>query len=88
MKIQMKNVAFLLVAMLMIFARSMSAQTVIYVQGNVSDLNGNPIAYQDVYLSDDTTSMNMAIAITDVNGDYFGTLTTLSNQGILFVAKL
>tara|TARA_B110000003_G_scaffold275165_1_gene317015 strand:+ start:3636 stop:3788 length:153 start_codon:yes stop_codon:yes gene_type:complete len=50
MKIQMKNVAFLLVAMLMIFARSMSAQTVIYVQGNVSDLNGNPIAYQDVYL--------------------------------------
>ena len=86
MKIQMKNVAFLLVAMLMIFARSMSAQTVIYVQGNVSDLNGNPIAYQDVYLSDDTTSMNMAIAITDVNGDYFGTLTTLSNQGILFVA--
>ncbi|MDC3305806.1 PKD domain-containing protein [Flavobacteriales bacterium] len=86
MKIQMKNVAFLLVAMLMIFARSMSAQTVIYVQGNFSDLNGNPIAYQDVYLSDDTTSMNMAIAITDVNGDYFGTLTTLSNQGILFVA--
>lgn len=83
---KMKNVIFLLVAVLMIFARSMSAQTVIYVQGNVSDLNGNPIANQDVYLSDDTISMNMAIAITDVNGDYFGTLTTLSNQGILFVA--
>jgi len=86
MKTQMKNVAFLLVVMLMIFARSMSAQTVIYVQGNVSDLNGNPIANQDVYLSDDTTSMNMAMAITDVNGDYIGTLTTLYNQGILFVA--
>ena len=86
MKIQMKNVVFLLVAVLMIFARSMSAQTVIYVQGNVSDLNGNPIANQDVYLSDDTTSFNLSMAITDVNGDYIGTLTTLTNQGILFVA--
>ena len=81
----LKNGALLLVAILMIFARSMTAQTVVYVQGNVSDLNGNPIAYQDVYLMDDTTSWNMAIATTDVNGDYIGSLTTLTPQGILFV---
>jgi PKD repeat protein len=81
----LKNTAWLLVIVLMIFARSMSAQTVVYALGNVSDLNGNPIAYQDVYLSDDTISMNMAMATTDVNGDYIGMLTTLTNQGILFV---
>ena len=86
MKTQMKNVVFLLVIMLMIFSRSISAQTVLTIQGNVSDLTGNPIANQDVYFSDDTTSMNMAMAITDVNGDYTGVLTTLLSQGILFVA--
>ena len=85
MRTQIKNVVFLLVVMLMIFARSISAQSVLTIQGNVSDLTGNPIANQDVYFSDDTTSMNMAMAITDVNGDYTGVLTTLLSQGILFV---
>ena len=85
MRTQIKNVVFLLLVMLMIFARSISAQSVLTIQGNVSDLTGNPIANQDVYFSDDTTSMNMAMAITDVNGDYTGVLTTLLSQGILFV---
>jgi len=85
MKVQLKTVAILLVVGLMIFARSLSAQTVIYVQGNVSDLNGTPIANQLVYFSDDTTSANMAMATTDVNGDYFGTIATLTSQGVLFV---
>ncbi|MGY8951541.1 MAG: PKD domain-containing protein, partial [Flavobacteriales bacterium] len=86
MKTTIKNIAFLLFVSLMIFAKSTSAQTVLYVQGNVSDINGTPIANHDVYFSDDTTSMNMAMAITDVNGDYTGVLTTLLSQGILFVA--
>jgi len=85
MKTTIKNIVFLLFVGLMIFARSINAQTVIYVQGNVSDLNGVAIANQNVYLSDDTSSLNLAIAITDVNGDYIGTLTTLNNQGIIFV---
>ena len=83
---QIKNLGLFLVVILMIFARSMSAQAVVYAMGNVSDLNGTPIANQLVYLSDDTISMNMAMATTNANGDYTAVLTTLSGQGILFVA--
>ena len=83
---EIRNLGLLFLVIIMIFVRSMNAQTVINVQGNVSDLNGSPIANQDVYLSDDTTSMNMAMATTNANGDYTAVLTTLSNQGILFVA--
>ena len=54
MKTQMKNVVFLLVIMLMIFARSMSAQSVLTIQGNVSDINGTPIANHDVVATIDT----------------------------------
>jgi len=85
-KTQIKNLGLLLVVILMIFARSMSAQTVIYAQGNVSDLNGNPIANQLVYSSHDSTNMAMAMATTNANGDYALVVTNLSNQGILFVA--
>ena len=80
---QIKNLGLFLVVILMIFARSMSAQAVINVQGNVSDLNGAPIANQLVYLSVDTTSVNMVMATTNANGDYTAVLTTLSNQGVL-----
>ena len=85
MKTTINSIAFLLFVSLMIFARSISAQSVIYVQGNVSDLNGNAIASQNVYLSDDTSSLNLAIAVTDASGNYLVTLTTLTNQGIVFV---
>ena len=85
MKTTINSIAFLLFVSLMIFARSINAQSVIYVQGNVSDLNGNAIASQNVYLSDDTSSLNLAIAVTDASGNYLVTLTTLINQGIVFV---
>jgi PKD repeat protein len=85
MKTQMKNVVFLLVIMLMIFARSVSAQTVLTIQGNVSDLNGNPIANHDVVATIDTMLGVMAMGTTDVNGDYNIVLTGLLSQGILFV---
>ena len=89
MKTTMKNVAFLLVVILMIFVRSSTAQIYqITIQGNVSDFNGNPIANHDVYFSDDTNGVNFGIAITNVNGDYSGVFTASPNipiGGILFV---
>jgi len=89
MKIKMKNVIFLLAVMLMIFARSLSAQIVLNINGNVSDMNGSPIANHDVYFTDDTTGFNIAMAITNANGDYSGVFTASPNTpigGILFVA--
>ena len=82
----MKNVVFLLVVMLMIFARSISAQTVLTIQGNVSDINGTPIANHDVVATIDTMLGVMAMGTTDVNGDYNIVLQALLSQGgILFV---
>ena len=70
----------------MIFARSISAQTVVLtIQGNVSDLNGNPIANHDVVATTDTMIGVMAMGTTDVNGDYYIVLTSLISQGILLV---
>lgn len=89
MKIKMRNVIFLLAVMLMIFARSLSAQIALNINGNVSDMNGSPIANHDVYFSDDTNGVNFGIAITNANGDYSGVFTASPNTpigGILFVA--
>ena len=77
----MKNVVFLLVVMLMIFARSISAQTVLTIQGNVSDINGTPIANHDVVATIDTMLGVMAMGTTDVNGDYNIVLQALLSQG-------
>jgi PKD repeat protein len=86
MKTQMKNVVFLLVITLMIFARSISAQTVLTIQGNVSEINGTPIANQDIVATIDTMLGVMAMGTTDVNGDYNIVLQALLSQGgILFV---
>ncbi len=78
-----KNAALLLVAILMIFARSLSAQIVLNIQGNISDLNGAPIALQDVGFTTDTNVGIMGMATTDSLGNYAGVLTTSPNGGTL-----
>ena len=89
MKTTIKGFSLLFFVGLLIFTRSLSAQIILNIQGNVSDFNGNPIANHDVYFSDDTNGVNFGIAITNVNGDYSGVFTANPNTpigGILFVA--
>ena len=46
----LKNILFLLIAIVMILARSASAQNVLTIQGNVSDVNGSPIVLSLIHI--------------------------------------
>ncbi len=87
---KLKNTLFLLIAMLMVLARSTSAQGLI-VMGNVSDANNMPVVNHLVTITANTNSgipLPPATTYTDSLGDYNATLTINStlNQGVVVVS--
>lgn len=82
---KLKNALFLLIAVLMIFVRSVSAQNVLTIQGNVSDVNGSPIVNHIVTITGNTPGVS-TFTYTDSLGDYLALLTVLNMQGALTVS--
>ena len=81
----LKNILFLLIAIVMILARSASAQNVLTIQGNVSDVNGSPIVNHIVTITGNTPVLS-TFTYTDSLGDYLALLTVLNMQGALTVS--
>jgi len=82
---KLKNALFLLITVLMIFVGRASAQNILTIQGNVSDINGSPIVNHIVTITGNTPGVS-AFTYTDSLGDYIALLTVLNLQGALTVS--